>query len=98
MVWEGYKTKKVILIIDRQFVQIGQSKSVCLNITCGIPQGLVLGPILFTMYISDICTVTNIVWFVVFVHDTNIFCSGEHLKQLFDVDKKVNNKLKFWLD
>lgn len=57
--------------MDRQqFIQIGHSKSVCLNITCGVPKHSVLGSKLFTMYINDMCKVTNILRFVVFADDT----------------------------
>lgn len=39
--------------------KIGQTKSVCLNITCVVPQGSVLGTKLFTVYSRDIRRVTT---------------------------------------
>lgn len=66
-----------------------------LNITCGVPQGSVLGPKLFTTYINDICRVTNILRFVVFADDTTILFSGEGFK---DLKLSLNSsKTKFML-
>jgi len=55
----------------------------------------VLGPKLFILYINDICSLIKLLKMVLY---TNIFCSGENLKQLVkDVNKEMN-KLKIWFD
>jgi len=57
-----------------QFVQMGEFSSGYLHIACGVPQGSVLGPKLFNLYIDDIFNVSQLVKCVLlFADDTNIF-------------------------
>ena len=53
-----------------------------LKITCGDPQGSVLGPKLFLLYIDDICNVSQLLKLVLFADDTNIYYSHKDVKQL----------------
>ncbi len=64
---------KTYLRDRKQFVKLGEYSSLCLSIACDIPQGSVLGPKLFLLYINDICKVSKIVKLVLFADDTNCF-------------------------
>ena len=48
------------------------------EILCGVPQGSILGPILFILYINGICNISEIMTFVLFADDTNILCKHEN--------------------
>ena len=59
----------------KQFVQYNGYNSSSLDITCGVPQGSILGPLLFLVYINDLCNVSKVLEMILFADDTNIFYS-----------------------
>ena len=44
-----------------------------LEISCGVPEGSVLGPLFFLIYINDLCQISNIYDLVLFADDKNLF-------------------------
>jgi len=43
------------ILSDReQYIEVNNVKSDIGKITCGVPQGSILGPLLFTVYVNDI--------------------------------------------
>ena len=72
---------KSYLTNRQQYVSINGINSHKLAITCGVPQGSILGPLLFILYINDLNSVSKLVSFIMFADDTNIFISGSNLQE-----------------
>ena len=68
-----------------QVVDFNGSTSDTLEIKTGVPQGYVLGPFLFSVYINDLPTCTDIFNMIMYADDTTLFCdingnsADEHL-------------------
>ena len=74
-----------------QYVCYNNSNSELKNIKCGVPQGSILGPVLFILYINDMCEVSKLLNIILFADDTSIFYST---RNIVDITRTVNNELE----
>lgn len=80
-----------------QYVQIGECMSESGAITCGVPQGSILGPLLFLLYINDIYSVSKKLFIVLFADDSNIFIQGKDTTEMIDILNVELDKIYKWL-
>ena len=90
--FESYLTDR------KQYVFYNGVSSDSKTLSCGVPQGSVLGPLLFLIYINDLPNISDKLQFFLFADDTNIYYESNDLKKL---EKTVNEELKklsLWLN
>ena len=81
----------------KQYVTYNGIKSKTEKVNCGVPQGSILGPLLFLIYINDLSTVSEACMSILFADDTNMFFTGNNLQT---VAKEINEdliKVQEWL-
>ena len=65
------------------------------TITCGVPQGSTLGPLLFLLYINDLPNSSEKLSFRIFADDTNIFFTGSNPNEVeFTMNEEIKLVLK----
>ena len=75
----------------KRFITYDDKQTNIESITCRVPQGSILGPLLFLIFVNDLHKVTKYLDPIMFADDTNIFYNHENIKTLFQI---VNCELK----
>ena len=81
-----------------QFTSIGATNSEDLPISCGVPQGSVLGPLLFLIYINDFSNCTDTLDLCLFADDSNLFFCHKNLLSLESIINSELSYVKNWLN
>ena len=90
---ENYLTNR------QQFVKLGNVKSKLIPMLIGVPQGLILGPLLFSIYINDLpksCPKLNC---IMYADDTTLYSSLENFDSN-NIEREINyelEKVNLWL-
>ena len=81
----------------KQYTEFENHKSDILNLQCGVPQGSILGPLLFLIYINDITHVSPHLSYILFADDTTLLYADKNLDDIFSMYNAELPKLLTWL-
>ena len=91
------KLMKSYLTDRTQYVIYDGMQSTTLPISCGVPQGSILGPLLFIITMNDIGNVSEFLYTILYADDTCVLLNGNDYLSLIASLNSELDKLSIWL-
>ena len=97
--WLAYKLIESYLKNKKQFIEFNNKCSEIKNIKNRVPQGSILGPLLFLIYINNILNVSNVFNFLMYANDTTVYCCLKDINHVNKqaIDNQELHKIHNWL-
>ena len=88
----SYNLLSIYLTNRKEYVQFEFSCSEVLDTLYGVPQGSILGPLLFIIYINDFPNASKVCQFIMYADDTTLSCCVDTI-QSNNIDKVIHEEL-----
>ena len=92
------KWLKSYLSNRKQFVSLNGCNSSTLTMEYGVPQGSILGPLLFIIYINDIPDLADFATFILYADDANIILTANTIEEISNQLKMLILNLQQWVN
>ena len=93
---ENLKWFRSYLSNRKQFILYDDFKTEVKIVKCGVPQGSMLGSLLFLNFVNDLSNSTKVLDPVLFADDTNLFCSDSNIRTLFETANQELSQINDW--
>ncbi len=95
--FKSYLNNRQVCIANRDTIG-NEFISKFYTVNVGVPQGSVLGPLLFLLFINDITALDNNVNFTLFADDSNIALKSSDINDIPNILSSLNSKMLKWSD
>ena len=80
-----------------QYIQVDENcRTECCVVKCGVPQGSILGPLLFLLYVIDLKNSSSYYDPIMFADDTNLFYTHSNTQKLFSTMNEELASINQW--
>ncbi len=79
-----------------QYVQLNESKSKTRTLTYGVPQGSLLGPRLFSIYVNDLPSAITSSEVCLFADDSTFYFIGTNIEEVIDALNETGKQISTW--
>ena len=94
---ENLKWFRSYLSNRKQFILYDNFKTVLKIVKCRVPQSSILGTLLFRIFLNNLSNSTKVLDPVPFADDTNLFCSDNNRRTLFETANQELGQIKDWV-
>ena len=95
---DSLKLKTSYLTERKQRVKINDQFSSWLDIVVGVPQGSILGPLLFNIFLCDMFLFCNDIGFASYADDNTPYCIGKTTQEVISQLEKSSKSIFEWFE
>ena len=92
--WKDFKS---YLLNRKQFILYEDFKTEMKIVKSSALQGSMLGPLSFVIFVNDLKKLAKLIDPLLLAEDTNLFCSSNNMRILFEMANQKLNQIKDWL-